>query len=193
MKFYNISGYQNYILNVIEDNFEEATIGTFCASVVPAMSRYPASTKHHHVYDGGLLVHTAEVLNFIDHGARLALQGVGADVPMALAAAILHDHRKMLDYEKDASGNWVKSVHGETIYHVADGYAELKSWWYREGRALGYSEEYISQLGHCLLAHHGRLEWRSPVEPKTPEAYLLHWADMWSVEFGPGSKVAPWA
>ena len=32
-------------------------------------------------------------------------------------------------------------------------------------------------LLHLILAHHGRLEWGSPVLPLTLEAEILHWAD----------------
>jgi 3'-5' exoribonuclease len=33
------------------------------------------------------------------------------------------------------------------------------------------------KLRHIVLAHHGRKEWGSPVEPMTPEALLVHHAD----------------
>ena len=33
-------------------------------------------------------------------------------------------------------------------------------------------------LQHLILSHHGHREWGSPVEPSTPEAVLLHQADM---------------
>jgi 23S rRNA maturation-related 3'-5' exoribonuclease YhaM len=44
---------------------------------------------------------------------------------------------------------------------------------------------------HCLLSHHGRREWGSPVEPQTLEALLLHQADMASAKFGQTKEVAP--
>ena len=30
---------------------------------------------------------------------------------------------------------------------------------------------------HMILSHHGKLEWGSPIVPKTREAILLHYAD----------------
>jgi len=33
------------------------------------------------------------------------------------------------------------------------------------------------ELQHMLLSHHGSLEFGSPVQPMTPEAEILHWAD----------------
>jgi 3'-5' exoribonuclease len=37
---------------------------------------------------------------------------------------------------------------------------------------------------HCILSHHGRKDWGSPVEPATLEALVLHQADMLSAKFG---------
>ena len=37
--------------------------------------------------------------------------------------------------------------------------------------------ECLNLLKHCLAAHHGKLEWGSPITPSVPEAYLLHIAD----------------
>lgn len=42
-------------------------------------------------------------------------------------------------------------------------------------------EEHVT---HCILSHHGRFEWGSPVEPRTHEAWLLHAADMLSSRGG---------
>ena len=39
-------------------------------------------------------------------------------------------------------------------------------------------EEMIIQIKHLILSHHGRLEYGSPVTPRTPEAMLLHEIDM---------------
>jgi len=39
--------------------------------------------------------------------------------------------------------------------------------------------------------HHGRLEWQSPVEPQTPEARILHSADMLSAEYGEYKTTPP--
>ena len=33
------------------------------------------------------------------------------------------------------------------------------------------------KLEHCVLAHHGELEWGSPTYPACPEAIIVHMAD----------------
>lgn len=39
-------------------------------------------------------------------------------------------------------------------------------------------ENLVTQLKHLVLSHHGHREYGSPVEPRTPEALLLHEIDM---------------
>ena len=41
----------------------------------------------------------------------------------------------------------------------------------------------MEEVSHVILAHHGRLEWGSPIEPQTPEALIVHQADMLSAYF----------
>jgi len=40
-------------------------------------------------------------------------------------------------------------------------------------------EELSNQILHMILSHHGKVSngWGSPVDPKTPEAMSLHYAD----------------
>ena len=44
---------------------------------------------------------------------------------------------------------------------------------------LETSEELSVQIIHMILSHHGEVKngWGSPVDPKTPEAMALHYAD----------------
>ena len=41
----------------------------------------------------------------------------------------------------------------------------------------GFPETLASKIRHVVLAHHGRKEWGSPVEPMFPEALAVHEAD----------------
>ena len=46
-----------------------------------------------------------------------------------------------------------------------------------------FPESLKIDLTHLLLSHHGRKEWGSPVTPKTPEAEILHLADLLDSRF----------
>lgn len=65
-----------------------------------------------------------------------------------------------------------------TIGHVTGG-AML---FHMNAMNLGLPFEFVMKVTHIMLAHHGRREWGSAVEPKTPEAWILHAADMLSAQ-----------
>ena len=41
----------------------------------------------------------------------------------------------------------------------------------------GFPAKLASELKHCVIAHHGELEYGSPKKPALPEAVALHYAD----------------
>ena len=41
----------------------------------------------------------------------------------------------------------------------------------------GFPEKIANELKHCVIAHHGELEFGSPKKPAIPEAVALHYAD----------------
>lgn len=132
-------------------------------------------TDHaHHAYEGGLPVHTFEVVDIAMSILRTEALKVNADV--LLTAAIFHDYMKVKDYDLNGAGTDYKKY----IQHVAGGYAE----WAILAFEYEVSDEFAQAVGHCLLSHHGRLEWGSPVVPKTVEAQILHFADMLSMAYG---------
>lgn len=135
-------------------------------------------TSHaHHAYKGGLVVHTYEVATIALDIARNDY--LDADIDVLITAAILHDYRKISDY--DLEGN--STQYRELVKHVAGSHADFVRWAYDEN----LDDNNLSmKIQHCLLAHHGRLEWGSAVEPKIVEAAILHYADMLSMAYGAG-------
>ena len=41
----------------------------------------------------------------------------------------------------------------------------------------GFPAQIASELKHCIIAHHGELEYGSPKKPAIPEAFALNFAD----------------
>lgn len=135
------------------------------------------SAHSHHNYPGGLVTHTKEVLEIaLDMAASL-----NADVNVIIAAAIYHDYMKVEDYNTDGTNRPYRKL----IRHVSGSYAEF----YEKAGRVGLDDDLENQIGHCILAHHGRQEWGSPVEPQTVEAQILHFADMLSMAYGKGRKI----
>jgi 3'-5' exoribonuclease len=135
---------------------------------------WPGSIGQHHAYEGGLVVHTAEVLRY---ALKSAESFPGADLDVLRLAALWHDAAKTRDYEKK-DGVWVKAPHYDLMRHVAGSFGM----WCEA--SVHFPQDFRDAVGHCILAHHGRREWGSPVEPQTLEAQLLHNADMMSARYG---------
>jgi 3'-5' exoribonuclease len=128
-------------------------------------------TPHaHHAYPGGLLVHTAEVMNMV-----LCMDGYKDPVPL-IFAALYHDWGKVKDYSEAGE----RTTHYHNVGHIVASYEHWRA------ASLVLSADLSDRVGHIILSHHGRREWGSPVEPQTEEAYIFHQADMWSAKWGPG-------
>jgi 3'-5' exoribonuclease len=176
-----------------------------CLKVItdPRMATQFGSAGKHHAYEGGLMIHTAEVTNYA-YNMSLLLDDSDEDV--VVTAAIFHDYMKVREYElcqRSSPGHLVTDQYGRPatyigktdyrnlVRHVAGSHAEfvkVMDWMDTGNGQHNVPEEVILKIEHAILAHHGRYEWGSPVEPQTAEARILHYADMFSVEHGPASK-----
>ena len=166
---------------------------------IPRFVRWPASPSKHHTWAGGLAEHTAQV-----HGIAMRLcdaaeaAGKPMDRLVVACASIFHDAGKIHDYaevKRDPSAYgpigldachrpidlpdsiWVKDRHCDLIHHVVRS-AEM---WDQLSDFAFVDTDFGMSVKHAILAHHGRLEWGSPVTPKTREAWAVHLADMSSV------------
>jgi 3'-5' exoribonuclease len=130
---------------------------------------WPASKLYHHAYRGGLLEHTHRVVqlarSLLPHFPEL-------NGDLVLAGTILHDMGKLKELEGGLSAS--NTVDGELFGHLVLGWAMVRE----SARDLSWEDPaLLSQLEHILLAHHGQLEFGSPVLPQTREALLVHMVD----------------
>ena len=134
--------------------------------------RAPGSTAGHHAKIGGLLQHTMEVANIAVTAAKSVRK---ASCDLVVAGALLHDIGKVESYEI-GPGGFAYTPCGLLVGHVVLGALMLE----RRIAAVGTpvcSDGQLLELQHMILSHHGKLEYGSPVEPMTPEAEIVHWAD----------------
>lgn len=134
-----------------------------------AFAKAPAAKSLHHVYLGGLLEHTLSVAAM----ARLACTHYRAlNADLVLAGVLLHDLGKTHELTYQRSFGY--SDAGNLLGHIT-----LETLWTSQAmdRVEGFPEELRHQLLHIILSHHGKLEFGSPVLPKTPEALLVHYLD----------------
>ncbi len=129
----------------------------------------PAARLYHHPYLGGLLEHTWFV-------ARHALASLSIypdlNPSLALAGAILHDLGKIKEITNPTAPEF--TVPGQLLGHIVLGWEMVRE----EARAMEFSDaNLLIQLEHIILAHHGVLEFGSPIPPKTREAMLVYALD----------------
>ncbi|MGB7211934.1 MAG: HD domain-containing protein [Gemmatimonadales bacterium] len=130
----------------------------------------PASTVGHHAELGGLIKHTVEVASIGRHIAKVAK----ADVDLVTAGVLLHDIGKLEAYRWD--GLFAPTDKNALYGHVVLGALMLDDA-VRSAEPMPCSEQELDILMHLVLAHHGKLEFGAPVEPKTLEAEIVHYAD----------------
>lgn len=134
-----------------------------------AFAKAPAAKSLHHVYLGGLLEHTLSVARM----ARLACSHYRAlNADLVLAGVLLHDLGKTHELTYQRSFGY--SDAGNLLGHIT-----METLWTSQAMARegDFPEELRNQLLHIILSHHGKLEFGSPVLPKTPEALLVHYLD----------------
>ena len=137
----------------------------------------PAAKYHHHAYPHGLLDHSVAVAQLVS-AAAATLSGVDRDV--AVAGALLHDIGKLDAYE--VSGGCAELADaGKLAGEIPLGYYRVRS---AIEATPGFPSERAQAVLHVVLAHHGRLEFGSPVTPCTREATLVHAMDNLSGQMG---------
>ncbi len=123
----------------------------------------------HHAYAGGLLEHTLAVTR-----TCLALCDLypHLDRQILVVAAVLHDLGKAWELSSGLSCEYTDA--GRLLGHIQLGLTRMEPFL---AKARELDETLILHLKHIILSHHGEYEFGSPRRPKTPEAFILHFAD----------------
>jgi 3'-5' exoribonuclease len=134
-----------------------------------AFAKAPAAKSMHHVYLGGLLEHTLSILGMAERACG-HYRVLNRD--LVVAGVFLHDVGKTAELSYQRSFGYTDA--GNLLGHIS----MEADWISREvGKIPGFPEELRLQILHIVLSHHGRLEFGSPVLPKTPEALVVHYLD----------------
>jgi len=130
----------------------------------------PAAKSFHHAYVGGLLEH---ILSMARLAELLAGHYPGLDHDLLVTAVLLHDMGKVKEL-KNPDGAIDYTDAGRLLGHISITFTMVGA---AARRQKDFPEELLLQLQHCILSHHGRLEFGSPVLPMTVEAFLLSMID----------------
>lgn len=130
----------------------------------------PAATGMHHAFKGGLIEHTSQMLECGD--ALLSLpffSPLNRDICMF--GIMFHDFGKLFEYSSDPG--FAKTLQGVLVPHIPMMGALI----FETCNKHGVPEIIRDHLMHVVLAHHGRMEWGSPVNMAFPEAAFVHYVD----------------
>lgn len=130
----------------------------------------PAAVAVHQNYVHGLLEHTTCVTK---NTVAICKNYKNVNADIAITASLLHDIGKV--YEISEFPNLDYTDTGHLMGHVYFGAFLVQQ---ACENISGFPEELKGEIVHCILAHSGKLEWGSPVVPSSPEAYVVHLADL---------------
>ncbi len=130
---------------------------------------HSAAKSVHHGFAGGLLEHTLSVVKFCEYmvGAYPIL-----NKDLLYTAAICHDIGKTKELSSFPENDYTDD--GQLLGHIVIG-VEMISAAVRD--IPGFPDRLASELKHCIIAHHGELEYGSPKKPALAEALALNFAD----------------
>lgn len=130
---------------------------------------HSAAKSVHHGFVGGLLEHSLSVAKNCDFFA--------ANYPvlnrdLLITAAIFHDVGKLKELSTFPENDYTDA--GQLLGHIVIG----AEWLGEEIKKIdGFPVVLANELKHCILAHHGELEYGSPKKPALIEAVALSFAD----------------
>jgi 3'-5' exoribonuclease len=135
----------------------------------PEYFSFPAATRNHHEFVGGLATHVCEML---DLGESLCVLFPQLDRDLIIAGIITHDIGKL----EELSGALVSeyTTTGKLLGHISIAAGKIQQAAIEMGVA---DREEVLLLRHMVLSHHGAYEFGSPVLPMTREAEVLAFVD----------------
>lgn len=135
-----------------------------------AFLKFPAAKANHHAFAGGLAYHTLSIVHLAQ---AIVKQYEQVNASLLYAAALLHDLGKVIELSGPVATQYTTA--GSLIGHIVLvdeeivlAATELK---------IDLHNEDMLVLRHTVLAHHGLLEYGSPVQPMIKEANILHQLD----------------
>jgi 3'-5' exoribonuclease len=156
----------------------------FLAEYGARFRRAAAARGNHHARRGGLVEHVAQMMR---SALAVASAYPALNRDLLVTGVLFHDAGKLWENALPADGFVMPfDERGEMLGHITIGIELVNTLW-RKVIALPEaaawiplqpaSEDVRLHLLHLVAAHHGELQFGSPVVPKTPEAWALHYVD----------------
>lgn len=139
------------------------------AEFVSRFKKHSAAKSIHHGFIGGLLEHTLSVAKICEF---IAGHYPVINHDLLVTAAIFHDIGKVDELSSFPENDYTDE--GQLVGHIVMGTMMVGE---RMKHIEGFPVTLGNELKHCILAHHGELEYGSPKKPALIEALALAHAD----------------
>ncbi|MEN9975171.1 MAG: hypothetical protein RLZZ282_1177 [Verrucomicrobiota bacterium] len=146
--------------------------------------RTAAAKRNHHARRGGLVEHVSQMMRAAD---ALSVVYPELNRDLLLTGVLLHDSGKLWENAYPERGfTQILSTHGEMLGHIPLGIELINKLWrdmLESPDAAAWldlkpgAEETRLHILHLVGSHHGEYAFGSPVLPRTPEAFALHYID----------------
>ncbi|MGN0467085.1 MAG: 3'-5' exoribonuclease YhaM family protein [Lachnospiraceae bacterium] len=130
---------------------------------------HSAAKRVHHGFMGGLLEHTLAVAKLCEF---YCTQYPILNRDLLITAALCHDIGKLEELSSFPENDYTDE--GQLIGHIIIGTMMLED---KIREIPKFPKKLANELKHCILAHHGELEFGSPKKPALIEALALTFAD----------------
>ncbi|MBQ6967161.1 MAG: HD domain-containing protein [Lachnospiraceae bacterium] len=136
---------------------------------IKAFRMRSAAKTIHHSFVGGLMQHTLAVTRLCKYYTK-AYPTLNHD--LLISASLLHDIGKVREISGFPQNDYTDD--GQLLGHIVMGSEMIAE----KARAIPeFPPKLLSELQHCILAHHGEYEFGSPKKPALMEALALNMAD----------------
>lgn len=152
-----------YLHQLLENVFVKDT------AFVKKFKTHSAAKAIHHGFMGGLLQHSLAVAKLCDF---YAAQYPVLNRDLLITAAICHDIGKVDELSEFPENDYTDE--GQLVGHIVMGAMMIDA---RIKEIEGFPVKLGNELKHCILSHHGELEYGSPKKPALIEAVALSFAD----------------
>ena len=162
---------QGYVKNLTNPYLKKLAGDLFLedADFAKRFKFHSAAKSVHHGFVGGLLEHTLSVTKLC---AFFADTYPILNRDLLVTSALFHDIGKLEELSAFPANDYTDE--GQLLGHIAMGMEIVGM----RIRAIdGLPRKLANELKHCILAHHGELEYGSPKKPAIPEAVALNFAD----------------
>ena len=139
------------------------------ADFIRAFKFHSAAKTVHHSFVGGLLEHTLSVCRLCEYYTK-AYPFLNRD--LLYTAAMCHDIGKVYELSDFPENDYTDE--GQLLGHISMGGEMVGE---RARKISRFPKKLENELKHCILAHHGELEYGSPKKPALAEALALNLAD----------------